>query len=161
MGSSFSCCNYERKDRGKSMEELNLEDTGNEFNKRSDKILTLGADEKMTDLQESPKFNTESKNIFAQHLKKASENIKDNVFQDGSKIIKLDSTRCPVLTLTMTKITSMTREVSTHKIMYVGLENSRRQDGIVYFGNPNPEIEEVEDVDIVFDGMNQDDERLM
>lgn len=161
MGSSLSCCNHERKDRGKSIVELNLEDTCNDYNKKTEKIITLGADEKMTDLQESTKCNSESKNIFAEHMKKASENIKENVFQDGASIKRLDSSRCPILALTMTKIVSKTREVSNHKIMYLGLDNSKRNDGIVYFGNSHPEIGEIEEVDILLDCLNQDDERLM
>lgn len=138
MGSTFNCCNYEKKDKKGSIEELNLEDTQNDFTKkRLDKTITLGTTEKGTDLSQSPKYINEfNKNAFALHMKKASESFKDEEYKNEAN--NIDPSKLPILKLYMTNVFSE-EENNTKAIIITskGYEDSERQeyDGHVYFGN--------------------------
>ena len=64
------------------MEEINLEETSQDFytNNTKRKILTLGTQENMTDLQNSPKNKKdENQKEFAKHLKNASDNLQQMI----------------------------------------------------------------------------------
>lgn len=147
MGTSFSCCRYDKREKKQSIEELNLEETDINFDKRKqDRIITIGS-YGMNDLQNSPKYNylnsnrKNDKEEFKEHIKKASDNL--NNFNIDNKIDNLERpnntkiSECPELLLYLTNIQDINAESKVININYLGYKDSQRciKDGIVYFGN--------------------------
>ncbi len=159
MGASLNCCNYDKKDKKSSIEELNLEDTNQDFYIQNEKMKkatlnTLHTQEHMGDLQESPKFKRdETKKDFINHIKKASDNL-----HCGISETKLNSEEIIYLKLSISNYLSEQNDYFTLFITPDGYINSNREkDGYVYFGSVNDEVNEL---DIILPNVLIKDDRI-
>ena len=128
--------------------------------KRMENINVNITQEKITDFScDSPKVNNTNRDIFVQHLRKASGKLDENVDDNYIEMISsLNPNECPKLILYMNSIPGG-QDTRILNINYYGLENSIRKanDGVTFFGSHDDMS--LLDVNLNFSKIN--DERLM
>ena len=144
MGSTLNCCNAEKKDVSAN-EELNLENTKNNFNykpervEKPERVITLATQEKLIESFDSPKVSNTNRDMLVQHLKKASYGKLEEIKDEGhfENLEKFDPVLCPIFSVYMTNIYDLNSQPRILQINHLGLEGSLRgaNDGVVYFGS--------------------------
>ncbi len=165
MGISLNCCHFERKSQNQINDEvLDLQDSDKSTKKKRVENINVNiTQEKLTDFScESPKVNNSNRDLFVQHLRKASGKIEENVEDNYIEIINsLNPTDCSKLILYMNSIPGG-QDTRILNLNYYGLENSIRKanDGVTYFGSTNSQ-DDSNLLDVNLNFYKTSDERLM